>query len=711
MGGSIYVGETVVKIKGNGVQAGTRAMGGAWQRAERAIRGISAVDEDGLSLARRHCQWQRWQRFDDMFLGMWKVLKAMRLLHEAQVLELGWSGALKRVNFFAVPQERRASHSMVDCVLCTTLACAGMWQIVMELVTQVVKPLSRRVAMAAGGVGANLSKIQSSRVLCMLGSVPLEQLELLWQEAQHPWRSVLMSSFTGKARVCIKSKSLWCGATPLRTGCHIMLGHYISGEFSGLAASCGHLGLSRCYLLLVDNNWKVSIATAQKSEFGMFSAQTFPPLRSLTYWLQYAPAIERLVRCKGIFFPIASGMAQADSRGGRGGRGPRHPRGDGSTVPSDAAAEAARRFGRAEALCEAHLAEAEPLDQTDLEKIMADQPLPRTPSGPRPNSLSPSLPEDRDSVAQRLRSEIERVKTELEQAQLSAASRAARSRSTPGANLGRKPTSRARASRALSPSRLRISPSPSRRRALPSAESGRKTKRAKTDEQQEKPGPPLKETRSRPGKKGKGTSKLSGAPRPEWYALDDSDAEAAAEPEAAAPAEWGALLAWWSDLPEPLGVITAASGDVQGLSVGLSISPSAVTCSSLIGYWAKRHELLDEYPVLKEKDGQFVAQFKFTLLLLPGGTKKITGLALGEKNVASQLSVQDEDLKKLLASSANPKKQKKKKAAGGKAPGRPASSDPGSHRYSARPHPPPWRRAPRPLEQRRTSRSTPQSGK
>merc|ERR1712211_133159 len=44
---------------------------------------------------------------------------------------------------------------------------------------------------------------------------------------------------------------------------------------------------------------------------------------------------------------------------------------------------------------------------------------------------------------------------------------------------------------------------------------------------------------------------------------------------------------------------------------------------------AKRHELLEEYPVLKEKDGQFVAQFKFTILLLPGGSKKITGLPLG----------------------------------------------------------------------------------
>merc|ERR1712107_221077 len=56
---------------------------------------------------------------------------------------------------------------------------------------------------------------------------------------------------------------------------------------------------------------------------------------------------------------------------------------------------------------------------------------------------------------------------------------------------------------------------------------------------------------------------------------------------------------------------------------------------------AKRHELLEEYPILQEKAGQFVAQFKFTLLLLPGGTKRITGLPLGdlEKQAKSSLSV------------------------------------------------------------------------
>merc|ERR1712048_387496 len=79
---------------------------------------------------------------------------------------------------------------------------------------------------------------------------------------------------------------------------------------------------------------------------------------------------------------------------------------------------------------------------------------------------------------------------------------------------------------------------------------------------------------------------------------------------------------------------------------------------------AKRHELLDEFPVLKEKPDEFVAQFKFTVLLLPGGTKKITGLDFGNLKTSAVTSkeISDEGLKKLLATSANPKKAKKKKA-------------------------------------------------
>lgn len=79
---------------------------------------------------------------------------------------------------------------------------------------------------------------------------------------------------------------------------------------------------------------------------------------------------------------------------------------------------------------------------------------------------------------------------------------------------------------------------------------------------------------------------------------------------------------------------------------------------------AKRHELLDEYPVLKEKNDEFVAQFKVTVLLLPGGTKQVTGLPLGDlaTQAASSKSIKNEDLKKLIASSKNPKKKKKQAA-------------------------------------------------
>merc|ERR1719284_165206 len=81
---------------------------------------------------------------------------------------------------------------------------------------------------------------------------------------------------------------------------------------------------------------------------------------------------------------------------------------------------------------------------------------------------------------------------------------------------------------------------------------------------------------------------------------------------------------------------------------------------------ARRHDLLDEYPVLKEKEKEFVAQFKFTVLLLPGGTKKVTGLDLNKDKFNTTCEIKDDALKQLLASSANPKKKKKKAAKGEK---------------------------------------------
>jgi len=43
--------------------------------------------------------------------------------------------------------------------------------------------------------------------------------------------------------------------------------------------------------------------------------------------------------------------------------------------------------------------------------------------------------------------------------------------------------------------------------------------------------------------------------------------------------------------------------------------------------------------------GEFVAQFKFTLLLMPNGPMKITGLTFDENLFESENSVTDEEMK------------------------------------------------------------------
>ncbi|KAF8822602.1 putative proliferation-associated protein 2G4 [Cardiosporidium cionae] len=76
---------------------------------------------------------------------------------------------------------------------------------------------------------------------------------------------------------------------------------------------------------------------------------------------------------------------------------------------------------------------------------------------------------------------------------------------------------------------------------------------------------------------------------------------------------------------------------------------------------AMRHELLSPYSVMTDKGGEFVAHFKYTVLLLPGGTKKITGLPFTQKDkLLSSYEITDEEIKKLLASSLHSKKKKKK---------------------------------------------------
>ncbi|XP_051516676.1 proliferation-associated protein 2G4-like [Myxocyprinus asiaticus] len=74
-----------------------------------------------------------------------------------------------------------------------------------------------------------------------------------------------------------------------------------------------------------------------------------------------------------------------------------------------------------------------------------------------------------------------------------------------------------------------------------------------------------------------------------------------------------------------------------------------------------KHELLQPFNVLHEKEGEYVAQFKFTVMLMANGPLRITGGSFEPELYKSEHEVQDPELKALLQSSASRKAQKKKK--------------------------------------------------
>lgn len=75
-----------------------------------------------------------------------------------------------------------------------------------------------------------------------------------------------------------------------------------------------------------------------------------------------------------------------------------------------------------------------------------------------------------------------------------------------------------------------------------------------------------------------------------------------------------------------------------------------------------KHDLMEPYPVYYEKEGEFVAEFKYTVLIMPNGTMKITGIPLDLELYQSDKQITDEAIKNLLALSLSSKKKKKKKS-------------------------------------------------
>jgi methionine aminopeptidase len=61
------------------------------------------------------------------------------------------------------------------------------------------------------------------------------------------------------------------------------------------------------------------------------------------------------------------------------------------------------------------------------------------------------------------------------------------------------------------------------------------------------------------------------------------------------------------------------------------------------------HELLVPYPVLTEKAGAFVAQFKFTVMITKGKTTAMTGLPIDEAQFKTENELKDEAILQLLA--------------------------------------------------------------
>ena len=77
------------------------------------------------------------------------------------------------------------------------------------------------------------------------------------------------------------------------------------------------------------------------------------------------------------------------------------------------------------------------------------------------------------------------------------------------------------------------------------------------------------------------------------------------------------------------------------------------------------HGLIMDYPILQEKAGEFVAQFKGTVVVQPKSVAILCGgkALVGADGYVSEKSIKDEDLKKIIASDLWKKEEKKNEKA------------------------------------------------
>jgi len=76
---------------------------------------------------------------------------------------------------------------------------------------------------------------------------------------------------------------------------------------------------------------------------------------------------------------------------------------------------------------------------------------------------------------------------------------------------------------------------------------------------------------------------------------------------------------------------------------------------------AVKHDLFHPYPVLAEKSGEYVAQFKVTVVVGKNGSQVLSGLPVDLALYKTEHKIVDEEVNKLLATSLDRKDQKKEK--------------------------------------------------
>lgn len=74
-----------------------------------------------------------------------------------------------------------------------------------------------------------------------------------------------------------------------------------------------------------------------------------------------------------------------------------------------------------------------------------------------------------------------------------------------------------------------------------------------------------------------------------------------------------------------------------------------------------KHELVQPYETLYEKETEVIARFMFTTILMPAGPLRITGSFFDPKSVSSTKMIKDTSLLELLASNVRKNKTSAKK--------------------------------------------------